>query len=358
MSGAEKKRAVVAMSGGVDSSVAAHLLLREGWAVSGVFMRRAAGTGSGRPNSDERDARDVARMLNIEIEVVDFAAEFKSLIGYFLDEYNRGRTPNPCAVCNRTIKFGALLRLARERGADCFATGHHARIERNATGEYFLKKGRDPVKDQSYMLFNIERENLPFIRFPLGGTTKERVRAIADEIGLPVRHKPDSQDICFVPGGDYRALFMGTAPGLNSPGDIVDESGIILGRHDGHQFYTVGQRRGLGIAAGVPIYVVGLDSRKNEVIVGPAESLMRDAMCLEGVNWLKEPKFDSDGRAEVSASIRYAHKSQPARLEKSGQKWLLTFERKVRAATPGQAAVFYDGDTVLGGGWISETFCT
>ncbi len=344
------------MSGGVDSSVAAHLLLQQGWAVSGMFMRRTVAAAS-ESDSDENDAREVARVLGIEIEVVDFAAEFKSLIEYFLDEYNRGRTPNPCVCCNRMIKFGALLRLARERGADCFATGHHARIERDETGEYLLKKSCDPAKDQSYMLFGIERENLPFVRFPLGEMTKEDVRAIAEAIGLPVRDKPDSQDICFVPDGDYRAVLKEVSPGLNSPGDIVDEGGVVLGRHDGYQFYTVGQRRGLGIAAGAPIYVLGIDSQANQVIMGPAESLMRDAMYIEDVNWLSEPEFGNDARVQVAASIRYAHKPQTAWLERAGQKWLLTFERKVRAATPGQAAVFYDGDTVLGGGWIDETFC-
>lgn len=355
----ENKKVAVAMSGGVDSSVAAYLLKEKGYDVVGIHMHTGVKIpehsryASRRP---EADARRVADKLGIPFHTVDFSGEFRKIIDYFTSEYNRGRTPNPCIVCNRDLKFGKLADYASQAGAYYFATGHHARVIKNTKGEYLLKKGRDKNKDQSYFLFCIRRQDLKHLLFPVGAMTKEKVRAIAARIGLPVMNKPDSQDICFVPDGDYHAVIRERQPGAIRPGRIVDESGAVLGKHEGYQFYTIGQRRGVKVAAGRPIYVVGIRPRTNEVVVGPAASLYRKTLFVERVNWLAQPGFDSRGRARVSASIRYGHHPQPAWIEKQGKRWLLSFKESVRAVTPGQAAVFYHDDAVLGGGWILSTF--
>ncbi len=358
----ENKRVALAMSGGVDSSVAAYILREKGYDVVGFFMRtgvkvqKRARLTSCCSAADARDARRVADKLGIPFYVLDFSGEFEKIIDYFTSEYNRGRTPNPCIICNRDLKFGKLVSHADQVGAHYIATGHYARIVRNTKGQYALKKGRDKSKDQSYVLFCIKRQDLKRVLFPVGGMTKEKVRAIAARIGLPVTDKPDSQDICFVPDGDYRAVIRERNPGMNRPGKIVDESGTVLGEHEGYQFYTIGQRRGVKVAAGRPIYVVGICPRTNKVVVGPAASLYRRNLFVERVNWITQPKLDSRGRAKVFASIRYGHYPQPALIKKQGRRWLLSFKESVRAITPGQAAVFYHADAVLGGGWISSTF--
>ena len=355
----ENKKVAVAMSGGVDSSVAAYLLREKGYDVVGFYMHTGVKVPERSRHSSRcsaEDARRVAEKLEIPFHAVDFSGEFRKIIDYFTSEYNRGRTPNPCIVCNRDLKFGKLVTCADQVGAHYFATGHHARVIKNTKGEYLLKKGRDKNKDQSYVLFCVRRQDLKRLLFPVGGITKDRVRAIAARLGLPGADKPDSQDICFVPNGDYHAVIREIQPKTIRPGRIVDESGAVLGEHEGYQFYTIGQRRGVKVAAGRPIYVVGIRPRTNEVVVGQAGSLYRKTLLVERVNWLAQPGFDSRGRARVSASIRYGHHPQPAWIEKQGRRWLLSFKESVRAVTPGQAAVFYHTDAVLGGGWISSTF--
>ncbi len=356
MSAERKNPVAVAMSGGVDSSVVAGLIRDQGYDVVGLFMRRAvcvgwdAGADEARLAAEQRDAENVAETLGIDFEALDFEEEFRTVTRYFLDEYNRGRTPNPCAFCNSRLKFGKLLEYCEKIGAEKLATGHHAQIVPAGRGRYLLKKGRDRDKDQSYMLFGINRGDLGRILFPLGAMTKAEVRSTAERLGLALKDKPESQDICFVPGGDYRVVLKEMDPGCDGPGKIVDEAGRVLGEHEGCRHYTIGQRRGLKIAMGLPVYVVGIRPEANEVIIGPVESLLRKSMYVEDVNWL----VDLEPDAAVSAAVRYGQRPRRADIRQEGTAWKVDFRRSVRAITPGQAAVFYDGETVLGGGWISS----
>jgi tRNA-uridine 2-sulfurtransferase len=347
------KRIVVAMSGGVDSSVVAALAARSGAETIGVTLQlydhgsAVKRAGSCCAGQDIRDARAVADRLGIAHYVFDHESRFRdSVIDHFADEYLRGRTPIPCVRCNMGVKFTDLFRLARELGADCLATGHYVRRVEGAHGAE-LHRALDPARDQSYFLFATTNEQLDYLRFPLGGMPKPEVRAIALDMGLVVANKPDSQDICFVPEGDYASVVRKVRPEAETDGPIVDMEGRELGRHRGLIHYTVGQRRGLEIGGlAEPLYVVRLEPEAQRVVVGPKRALAVSAARLVEPNWLGPV----EGR-EVLAKVRSLAKPVPAYLD---GEWL-RFETEEYGVAPGQAAVLYDGDRVLGGGWIEET---
>ena len=346
------RRIVVAMSGGVDSSVVAALAVQTGAEVIGVTLQLYDhGEASGRKGAccagrDIRDARAVCDRLGIAHYVFDHASRFsEGVIDQFADDYVAGRTPIPCVRCNMGVKFTDLFGLAKGLGADCLATGHYVRRVEGAAGPE-LHRGADPARDQSYFLFATTVAQLDYLRFPLGGMAKGRVREIAAELGLGVAAKPDSQDICFVPDGDHASLVKRLRPEAGTPGDIVDEAGRVLGRHKGLVHFTVGQRRGLEIGGTPdPLYVLRLDAARGEVVVGPRAALAVDAARLSGLNRLGQV----DG--PLSAKVRSMAKPVPARLEGD---WL-RFDMPEYGVAPGQAAVLYAGDRVLGGGWIEET---
>lgn len=342
------RRVLVALSGGVDSAVAALLCRDQGLSVVGVFMRNGvSGTASRRSCcslSDARDARAVASVLGLPFYVEDLARPFAELIEEFSRDYASGLTPNPCIVCNNRLKFGELLRLADELGAGSIATGHYARHEAGG-----LFRGADAARDQSYLLHGLLPEQLRRVRLPLAGLRKAEVRALAAAAGLPVADKPDSADICFVPGGDYRAVVRERLGHLGPGGDIVEASGRRLGSHDGIGGFTVGQRRGLGIATGQPVFVSAVHPDTGAVVVGPAEELLRDGCRVPSPNWLVERVPE---RALVQ--LRHHHVAEPASLTVAADGAVhVRFDRPSRAVTPGQFAVFYDGDRVLGGGRIA-----
>jgi tRNA-specific 2-thiouridylase len=355
------------MSGGVDSSVAACLLKRAGHEVLGVFLRlgadavAAAGAhGLGSRNraccsvEDSRDAALVAARLGIPFYSMNYQGEFGRIIDYFVEEYHRGRTPIPCVLCNQWLKFGSLREKARALGCDYVATGHYARIEAGGGETWQLLRGRDRDKDQSYFLFRMHQESLPWTLFPVGGYSKAEVRALARGAGLPVAEKPDSQEICFVPNNDYREVLRARAPERLRPGNFVDLSGNVLGSHGGHQNFTIGQRRGTGIALGTPHYVAGIDAATNTVTLAERPALRKTKVLVGEVAWtsMSSPPPRGD-ELRVEAQIRYRHRAQPARLvSESGATATLRFDAPQEAVTPGQAAVFYQGDTLLGGGWI------
>jgi tRNA-uridine 2-sulfurtransferase len=347
------KRIVVAMSGGVDSSVVAALAARTGAETIGVTLqlydhgsavKRAGACCAGQ---DIRDARAVADKLGIAHYVFDHESRFReSVIDHFADEYMAGRTPIPCVRCNMGVKFTDLFRMARELGADCLATGHYVRRVVGPQGAE-LHRAADPARDQSYFLFATTQEQLEYLRFPLGDLPKPQVREIAKELGLIVAMKPDSQDICFVPDGDYASVVRKIRPDADSSGNIVHIDGRVLGQHKGLIHYTVGQRKGLELGGQpVPLYVVRLNAAKGEVIVGPREALAVSAAWIEDCNWIGP----ADGQA-VLAKVRSLSKPVPARFDNG---WL-RFESPEYGVAPGQAAVLYSGDRVLGGGWIEET---
>jgi tRNA-specific 2-thiouridylase len=347
------KRIVVAMSGGVDSSVVAALAARSGAETIGVTLqlydhgsavKRAGACCAGQ---DIRDARAVADKLGIAHYVFDHESQFReSVIDHFADEYMAGRTPIPCVRCNMGVKFTDLFRLARELGADCLATGHYVRrVEGPAGAE--LHRAADPARDQSYFLFATTQHQLDYLRFPLGGMPKPHVRAIAQEMGLVVAMKPDSQDICFVPDGDYASVVRKIRPDAEVGGDIVHLDGRTLGQHKGLIHYTVGQRKGLEVGGQpVPLYVIRLDPTTQRVIVGPREALAVEAARVIDANWLADI-----GDRPVMAKVRSMSRPVPARMD---GEWL-RFDAPEYGVAPGQAAVLYDGDRVLGGGWIEET---
>jgi tRNA-specific 2-thiouridylase len=347
------RRIVVAMSGGVDSSVVAALAARTGAETIGVTLQlydhgAAVGrTGSCCAGQDIRDARAVADRLGIAHYVFDYESRFReSVIQGFADEYMAGRTPIPCVRCNMGVKFTDLFALARDLGADCLATGHYVRRIIGAYGPE-LHRAVDPARDQSYFLFATTAEQLDYLRFPLGGMEKQAVRAIAAELGLGVAAKPDSQDICFVPDGDYAKIVRKVRPDADDEGEIVHLDGRVLGQHKGLIHYTVGQRRGLEIGGlSDPVYVVRLDPGTKRVIVGPKTALAVRAARLSEINWL-----GGDFSGPLSAKVRSMAKLVPARLD--GDR--LIFGVHEYGVAPGQAAVLYDGDRVLGGGWIEET---
>ncbi|NOZ20672.1 MAG: tRNA 2-thiouridine(34) synthase MnmA [Planctomycetes bacterium] len=338
------QRVAVAMSGGVDSSVAAHLLQQEGREVVGLFMRTGADQGDA-PES----VRRVADVLGIELIDLDLSGPFREVIDYFCDEYCRGRTPNPCILCNPLMKFGHLFREAEQRAAELLATGHYARIERRDRCR--LLRGVDPAKDQSYFLCRLTQAQLARALFPNGDKTKGQVREIARTAGLPVVDRAESQEVCFIPENKYRRFLRERRPDAIRKGKLRDIGGAVLAEHEGHPFFTIGQRRGLGIAVGEPRYVVRIDAERNEVIVGPREDLFGKGLTATDVNWVSIPSPGSDLRAEVQ--VRYAHRAAPATLRPLAPDRIeVAFEEPQFAITPGQAAVFYDGDILLGGGWI------
>jgi tRNA-specific 2-thiouridylase len=342
-------RVLVAMSGGVDSSVAALLLQRQGLEVVGVFMRNGvAGTSAQEKSccsaSDARDAAVVADRLGVPFYAVDYAAEFSALMDHFAAEYRAGRTPNPCVLCNQQLKFGRLLQLADDVGAGAVATGHYARI---ADGE--LRTARDRQKDQTYYLFGIDRPALARTLLPLGELSKEEVRAIAAAAGLVTADKPESMEICFVTSGDYRDVVRARGGGGRA-GRFVDASGRELGRHDGIDAFTVGQRKGLP-ALGSPHYVAAIDAASGDITLVPRDGLQRSVMFVAGLRWLVEPPDDGVAVA-VQAKVRARHEQAAATVVAHGATARVEFAAPVPAITPGQAAVFYDGERVLGGGWI------
>ncbi len=351
------------MSGGVDSSVAACLLHEQGYEVVGFFMR--TGVEHDRPSdsndrhqgccsaSDAADARYVAGKLGINFYALNMQKDFDSIIDYFTSEYKNGRTPNPCVVCNDRLKFGKIVDYAKSIDADWIATGHFARIDRGA-GRPVLRRGVDRHKDQSYVLFGLQRDVLDRIVFPLGEMTKEQVREEARRFELPVCDKPDSVEICFVPDRDYARVVRERDPATIAPGDVVAPDGKVVGRHEGIANFTIGQRRGLGIAFGMPIYVTALDPARQTVTVGPREDLLKRGLVADRVNWLTDPPA---GPTRVLGQIRYQHQAAPATAERLDDGCLrVVFDEPQSAITPGQAVVLYDGDDCLGGGWIKQAF--
>lgn len=390
---------VVAMSGGVDSSVAAQLLVEQGYDVVGLFMRvgaksdaavappplprgnkggsfrtsnfelgssKAGATGSLLPvlpqvssrshqgccsAADAADARFVSGMLGIPFYALNFQEDFDGIINYFADEYAKGRTPNPCVVCNDRLKFGRLFEYADAVGAKYVATGHYARVGAH-DGQPALLRAVDTNKDQTYVLFGLRRELLSRILFPIGHLTKPEVRAVAARMGFPNHDKPDSVEICFAPDRDYARVVRERRPDAFVGGEIVDAAGSVIGRHDGLANYTVGQRRGLRIAAGKPIYVTQLDVLNNRVVTGDDQALLCDALIADRANILLDPSVETF-RADVK--IRYLHPAASATVQRLPQHRVrVIFDDPQRAVTPGQAVVFYDGDTVLGGAWIER----
>jgi tRNA-specific 2-thiouridylase len=354
-------RIVVAMSGGVDSSVAAALLVEQGHDVIGLSMQLYDVSdgektfGSCCSIDDLHDARRVAAAISIPHYILNFERQFnEQVVSNFVGEYAAGRTPLPCAHCNSDLKFATLLDRAQGLGADAVATGHYARVEQTgANGAYQLKRGTDAAKDQSYFLFALTQPQLARAVFPVGDRGKQDVREYAQRRGLPVAAKPDSQEICFIPDHDYASFVTKHLPeSAGSGGAIVTESGDVLGHHGGIHRFTVGQRKGLGISSPAPMYVLSLRPERQQVVVGPKASLERAVLTASGVNWI-EGAPAAPVRAHVQ--IRHRHQPAPAAVRATGAGHAeVVFETAQIAVTPGQAAVFYDGDVVLGGGWIDS----
>lgn len=359
-----RTRVVVAMSGGVDSSVAAALLKEDGCEVIGVTMKLFSSSPEICLSESRRSccgakalesAHEAACRLGIEHLVVDFRREFEQrVIADFCREYARGRTPNPCIRCNEAIKFGLLLERARRLKAEFVATGHYARITRDRRACcYLLRKGRDRAKDQSYFLYGLTQAQLSRTLFPVGSYSKDEVRRLARKWKLPAAERPESQEICFVSGGRYTEFLRSRVPEAFTPGPIRHLDGRILGEHPGIAHFTIGQRRGMGIAADRPLYVVGIGAASNSVIVGGEEDLYGKSLTAAGVNWIAAEKIDSP--LKVRAKIRYKHEAAPALLVPlSGKRLRVEFDRSQRAITPGQSVVFYRRDVILGGGIIER----
>ena len=365
-----RPKVVLAMSGGVDSSVAAALLLREGYEVVGCFMRLGSPSGVGEAPScdtsptkkhkqgccsvdDAADARRVADRLGIPLYVLNFERDFSKVIDYFVSEYDAGRTPNPCVRCNDWLKFGRLDDYAHAIGADFVASGHYARVDRSH-GDVRLLRGVDRAKDQSYVLFGAAEDRLARTLLPIGDYPKAEIRRLAEQFDLPVYNKPDSQEICFVPDGDYAGLVARRGRGVRK-GEIVDAGGNVLGEHEGFQKYTVGQRRGLRIATGRPTYVTAVEPDSNRVIVGDRERLMSSSLVADQANFLTETARRAFDGVRCCAKIRYNADPEPATLYRAGDDRLrVEFDEPQSAIAPGQAVVCYDGDLVLAGGWIAS----
>jgi len=353
-------RIVVAMSGGVDSSVTAALLVRAGFDVVGITLQLYDhGAATGRKGAccagqDVRDAARVAERLQIPHYVLDYEARFRvAVIEDFAESYRRGETPIPCIRCNERVKFRDLLATARDLGAEALATGHYARRVLGPDGPE-LHRARDQTRDQSYFLYRTTREELDFLRFPLGGLVKDETRALARALDLPVADKPDSQDICFVPQGSYAEIVIRLRPEAGEPGEIVDTAGRVVGSHDGIAHFTIGQRKGLGIAAPEPLYVLRIDPETRRVVVGPKSALAETRVSLAELNWLGPPLSRSGDGFSVMAKLRSAQPPLSARLYAKPQAndAELLLDEPAGAVAPGQAAVLYQGDRVLGGGWI------
>jgi len=360
----------VAMSGGVDSSSVAALLLQQGFSVVGLTMQlwnqrrlpELQGDGPAQHRccslDDVYDAKAVAQHLNFPHYVVNFEEQFEArVVRPFVDQYLAGRTPIACTNCNTDVKFEPLLRMARQIGAERLATGHYARIRKNdATGRWELLRARDDSKDQSYFLWGLSQEQLSRSDFPLGELTKEEVRALARRANLPVAEKPESMELCFVPTGNYVQFIHAYSRerGISldgGEGEIVNEAGDLIGRHNGVHNFTIGQRKGLGLAAGKPLYVLSIDPEKKRVVVGEDEVLRKTVCEIESLNWISCAAPSGPIRAHVK--IRHKHEPSPATVEPIGDSSArITFDAPQRAVTPGQGAVFYDGEVVLGGGWL------
>ena len=343
-----REKVLCAMSGGVDSSVCAKLLTDAGYEVTGATMHLTE-HGEG----DASDAARVCSQLGIEHRLFDHSAEFsREVIGRFIASYERGETPNPCIECNRYLKFGTLLKEAESLGCRYIATGHYARTEQDSgSGRFLLKKAAVPEKDQSYVLYRLSQHQLAHALFPLGGLSKEEVRELAEASGIVTAHKHDSQDICFVPDGDY-AGFIRRSTGKDYPaGDFISPDGRVLGRHCGIINYTIGQRKGLGISLGERAYVCGIDPAANTVTLGRNEELFTDRVRIRDINLISAPRLEEPLRAAVK--IRYSHREQPALVTQTDDDLIeIAFDQPQRAVTAGQSAVIYQGDTVIGGGRI------
>jgi tRNA-specific 2-thiouridylase len=364
-----RKKVFVALSGGVDSSTATALLLQAGFDCAAVFMITFAAVRPRRNGSERgcqeqagaedvasllRQVRSTARRLGIKLHVLDLRSDFEQIFECFYNEYRKGRTPNPCVVCNRLIKFGKLWDFAQRNGAQFFATGHYARVIKH-NEQAGLYAGVDSAKDQSYALAMIDKKVLAHIILPMGDYTKEQTRKMAEEFGLGTEHKAESQEICFIPDDDYVAVLERRFPELVCEGDIVDSSGRILGKHNGIHRFTIGQRRGLRVAMGKPYYVVKIDAQTNTVTLGPKEEVMHRKLLASEVSWL----IDEPASAfAAKVKIRYNDRGSQATVIPQGDKVIVEFDKPTAAITPGQLAVFYvqerEGDRVAGGGWIDK----
>ena len=349
-------KALIAMSGGVDSAVSAYLMQQAGYECIGCTMQLSPQTEGCGAAQDIADAKAVCDRLHMAHHVLDETDLFQNeIVGKFVRSYQCGRTPNPCIDCNRCMKFGAMMAAADALGCEILVTGHYARIVRKGSS-WLLQTAADKDKDQSYVLYSLTQEKLARVQFPLGGLTKAQVRGIAAAQGFVNAHKHESQDICFVPDGDYAGFIMRQTGLQPVPGDFTDTAGQVIGRHQGLIHYTIGQRRGLGIALGKPAYVCELHPAENRVVIGENSDLFRCSCKVEDINWICG-EIPAEA-VRCSAKIRYRHPAQPALLRFTDEKTaVLTFDAPVRAITPGQSAVFYDGETVLGGGEIAASGC-
>ena len=355
-----KKKVVVGMSGGVDSSVAAYLLKEEGFDVVGVTMQiwqdedeeRQQSNGGCCGLSAVDDARRVAAALDIPYYVMNFKNEFKSsVIDYFIEEYKKGRTPNPCIACNRYVKWESLLHRSLSIGADYIATGHYAKVVLLDNGRYTLKTAKSSHKDQTYALYNLTQEQLARTLMPVGDYEKDEIRKIAENISLRIAKKPDSQDICFVPDGDYAKFIEENSDISIRSGEFVNSKGEVLGTHKGITHYTVGQRKGLGLSLGEPAFVTKIDVNNNKVIIGNSQEVLDRGLIADRVNWMSIEGLRVGESVNLRAKIRYSHKGENCVVKAiSDDKILVEFENPVRAVTPGQAVVFYDTNSYVAGG--------
>lgn len=341
------------MSGGVDSSVAARLLLEQGHEVLGIYMRHSFHK-NGSDATDENDAREIARKLGIRFEVFDADPFFGEIIERFVDEYLAGFTPNPCVFCNRIIKFGRLFEFSESLGAEKFASGHYARIERNSEGDFFIRKGIDPGKDQSYVLFGIKKELLSKLEFPLGNYMKSEIRELAVPLGFGLAEKKESQEICFVPDHKHPEFIRAHRPDCETNGNFVSPDGTVLGTHDGYERFTIGQRKGMKVGFGKRVYVVKIDPFSRDVVIGDLEDLQKTSLSGNGANWHFPLEFGKPFRCEVK--IRYRTEAKPATvIAFEDGRMEVDFDEPRGAIAPGQYAVCYDGEILLGGAKIEES---